>query len=44
VIDREILDFHTRKKIYNITLRERINNIKEFILRENIESQIEGVA
>ena len=44
VIDREVGDHCSRMRIYNVSFKDKIANIKEFLLREICESQIDGVA
>jgi len=43
VIEREVLDYGRRQGMFNITLSEKISNIREFFAREEVESYIRGV-
>jgi len=43
VIEREVLDYGRRQGMFNITLSEKISNIRDFFAREEIESYIRGV-
>jgi len=42
VIDREISDCQARKSMYDVSLSEKLANMREFLLRKNIESQVRG--
>jgi len=42
VIDREVSDCELRRSMKNISISQKLDNIKEFLLRKNIESQIRG--
>lgn len=42
VIDREVSDCEARRSMKNISLSKKLDNIREFLLRKNIESQVRG--